>query len=105
MKINFLSLNENLRHQRLAVKEMTHLKWIKPDHANQLRQALDILEDFNVSMISENNGIEIVDASIADIKTWSQCEQGLHDWNHERWTDHRTQIYKCSICGKRREEV
>lgn len=106
MKINFLALNENLQYQWHAVREMSFLNWISSDKRQELKKALETLEEFNTSMISENNGIEIVDASAADKRPEKRdCTTGFHDWNHERWTERRTQIYKCSICGTRREEV
>ena len=60
MKINFLSLNDNLGHQNLAVKLMASKNWITFKEFQELEKMLMKLEDFNTDMIRENNGIEIM---------------------------------------------
>jgi hypothetical protein len=77
LKINFLALNDNLGHQELAVKLMQAKNWINPARAAGILRALEEIEDFNNTMISENNGIEIIDTEAIDTKRKVQSANNI----------------------------
>lgn len=63
MKINFLSLNDNLGYQITAARLMVSKGWIFKERLEQLERAAGILQEFNDDMVSENNGIEVLDTN------------------------------------------
>ena len=68
MKFDFIGLQNKLRDIETAITSMQELNWITQQERVQLMYAKNKLQVFLEEMISENNGLEIIDTEVVDPK-------------------------------------